>query len=207
MVEIDRFKEFRKQFSWMYSVLKNSYDIQNEDLFGGILKAYYDRSGAVKTEKFQELMVSFGSKFPSPDDYSRAVGEFVYKCDREEAIIDSAPPPKLTKKELGEVKLQNDIITGLWPLMKDDVGRGMIARLYGYTCYKNGYKLPDYWKSYLLCTPFVKLTAEYFELKPITKKEMRLIGLEVEKNGISKGKSDFRKVGEIVFGNLLGDNR
>ena len=210
MVEINRYEEFRKQFTWMYSILKNSYDIQNEDLFGGILKAYYDRSGAVKTENFQELMVSFGSKFPSPDDYSRAVGEFVYKCNREEAIIDSAPPPKLNKKEELGVNLQNDIIMGFWPLFGTLEGRVRVARIYADACLKNHLKLPEFWKKYLVYAPLSELGADYFKLKPVTKKEYRHIGQLIDKKNTDKKGLDCiigRKLGSIVGGYFMNQQR
>ena len=132
----------------MYSILKNSYDIQNEELFGGIIGRYYNLSSTVDTGDFAEIMAFFGNKFPDPDAYSAMVGSFVAKKRKERAIIGSAPPKTLSEIEKREVYIQNDMLNLFWTLLGDLRGQKLFAIIYRARCDVAGVELPNHWRKF-----------------------------------------------------------
>lgn len=206
---MNRFDIFYKNFKWVYVNFNKSYDLTNDpELFNDTVKAYYDVSKRLPTSEDEMYkfcrFVAQQEKWPLIVRWYDLVGEFTREAEP------MTPQQKKTKKEQLEINLQNDIITGFWPLFGNLEDKVMVARIYAYTCFKNHLDLPDYWKQYLVYAPLMKLGADYFNRKPFTKKELRLMGMIIDaKNKDSKGRplKTGKKLGQIVFGYFIPENK
>lgn len=203
---MNRYDIFKKNFKWVYRNFNGSYDMNNDpELFADTMKAYYDWSKAIPTDKIFDFCkhIAQFEKMPSMAQWNDTANRFI----RDPEI--KTPEKEKSEKEKREVGLQNDIITGLWPLFGTLEGRCAVARLYAWTCKVNGLTLPDYWKQHLVYAPMPELKADYFERKPFTKQEMRVMGGVIDRNNKDKNGRPVligRKLGSIVSGFFVTDN-
>ena len=195
----NRLDIFTKNFKWLYRNFHGSFDInQNPELFNDSVMAYLDMSKSLPTDRiydFCRYVASIQRELPMMIQWNEMIYNFIKKPE--------PPKEKKSTKEEIEVALQCDIVMGFWPLLSSLEGRTKIARIYAYTCYKNGLDLPDYWKKHLVYAPLSRLSKDYFDMKPFTKKELKVMGEMIDAKGkdangrpITVGK----KVGRIVGG-------
>jgi len=199
----DRKEIFTKHFTCLYVNFHGSYDInQNPELFKDTVTSYLEMSNHLPTDQIYNFCryIAHHKEMPLMAAWYELIRDFIKDPKAK------TPEQKLSKKEELECQLQTDIITGFWPLFGSLRGRIMVARLYAYICYKNKLELPNYWKEHLVYAPRKKLMANYFKDKPLTKRELMIIGNMIDNKGKTK-KGEFpkvgKKVGNIVFGGLI----
>lgn len=201
---MNRFDVFKKNFKWVYIHFNGSYDFNNDpELFADTMTAYYETSKRLPTDKIYEFCqyIAGQEKWPLIAQWYELLGRFVTEPDL------PTPKEEKTAKELLEVKLQNDIITGFWPLFGTLEGRTMVARVYAWYCQQHKLDLPNYWKQHLVYTPMPALKADYFDMKPMTRQELRIMGEMIDEKAKKIKVPGFRKLGQIVFGGLIPESK
>lgn len=203
---MNRFDIFEKNFKWVYRNFNGSYDInQDPDLFASTLKAYYDASKSIPSDKIYEFCqyIAHFEKWPLMAQWYDVARSYAKDPEIE------TPQKQKSKKEQLEGQLKMDIVAGFWPLFSTLEGRVMVARIYAYTCFKNHLELPNYWKQHLVYAPLIKLEADYFDRKPFTKNELKLMGAKIDQNNRDKNGRPVmigKKVGSIVSGFFISNN-
>jgi hypothetical protein len=143
---MNRKQRFRKEFEMMCSILhKTPYIINREEIFGSMCDRYFDLSTSLKDEDFAPFFCVFGSKFPNPEEYSRAVSNYVAQRDKEAEKAPSRPP--MDASELSYIGLQFGMVKAYWTLMDSDPQK--FAQIYLKHADNDRSLVPNYWLSKL----------------------------------------------------------